>query len=129
MANKIIMVDTSILIDFYRKTDKTNSVWIKLVKEGYQFSISVITKYEIFAGATQSQLEFWNNVLLAISIIPFDESTVDKAVDINTNLKRKRKQIALADLFIAATAISHNFPFSTLNRKHFDRIDGLNIIE
>ena len=129
MANKIIMVDTSILIDFYLKTDKTNSVWIKLVKEGYQFSISVITKYEIFAGATQSQLEFWNNVLLAISIIPFDESTVDKAVDINTNLKRKRKQIALADLFIAATAISHNFPFSTLNRKHFDRIDGLNIIE
>ena len=129
MANKIIMVDTSILIDFYLKTDKTNSVWIKLVKEGYQFSISVITKYEIFAGATQSQLEFWNNVLLAISIIPFDESTVDKAVDINTNLKRKRKQIALADLFIAATAISHNLPFSTLNKKHFDRIDGLNIIE
>ena len=67
MANKIIMVDTSILIDFYRKTDKTNSVWIKLVKEGYQFSISVITKYEIFAGATQSQLEFWNNVLLVLS--------------------------------------------------------------
>jgi tRNA(fMet)-specific endonuclease VapC len=67
-------------------------------------------------------------VLEAITVIPFDEATVDKAVEINTNLKRKRNQVALADLFIAATAISHNLPFATLNRKHFDRIDELNII-
>jgi predicted nucleic acid-binding protein len=44
-------------------------------------------------------------------------------------LKRKRKQIALADLFIAATAISNQLSFATLNRKHFDRIEELNIIE
>jgi tRNA(fMet)-specific endonuclease VapC len=37
MAHKIIMVDTSILIDFYRKTDKNNSVWIELVRQGYRF--------------------------------------------------------------------------------------------
>ncbi len=129
MADKVIMVDTSILIDFYRKTDKTNSVWIELIRQGYKFSISAITKYEIFCGATQGQLEFWNNVLQAITVIPFDESAVDKAVNINTDLKRKRKQIALADLFIAATAISHNLPFATLNKKHFDRIAGLIIIE
>lgn len=129
MADKIIMVDTSILIDYYRKTDKDNSVWIGLVRQGYEFCISSITKYEIFAGATQDQLKFWNNVLQAIVVIPFDEPAVDKAVDINTNLKRKRKQIALADLFIAATAISHHLAFATLNRKHFDRISELIIIE
>ena len=105
MADKMIMVDTSILIDFYRKTDKDNSVWIELVKQGYEFSIFAITKYEIFSGATPGQSEFWSTVLQAITVIPFDESVVDKAVDINTDLKRKRKQIALADLFIAATAI------------------------
>ncbi len=31
MADKIIMVDTSVLIDYYRKTDKEKSSWIKLV--------------------------------------------------------------------------------------------------
>jgi predicted nucleic acid-binding protein len=129
MADKIIMVDTSILIDYYRKTDKYNSVWIKLVRQGYEFSISAISKYEIFSGATQGQLEFWHDVLKAITVIPFDEPTVDKAVEININLKRKRNQIAIADLFIAATAISHDLPFATLNRKHFNRIDGLNIVE
>jgi hypothetical protein len=39
MANKIVLVDTSILIDFYRKTDKSNSIWFSLVKEGYGFAI------------------------------------------------------------------------------------------
>ena len=129
MANKTIMVDTSILIDYYRKTDKENSVWIKLVRQGYKFSISAITKYEIFSGANEDQLEFWQDVLKAITVIPFDEASVDKAVKINISLKRKRKQIAIADLFIAATAISHDLYFATFNKKHFDRIDGLNIVE
>lgn len=50
---------------------------------------------------TQSQLNFWNRVLQAIEVRPFDESAVDVAVKINTVLKQKRKQIDLADLFIA----------------------------
>lgn len=129
MADKIILVDTSILIDFYRKTDKANSAWIALIRQGYEFSISAITKYEIYSGATQNQLAFWDNVLQAITVIPFDEAAVNTAVDINTRLKQKRKQIDLADLFIAATAVSHKLSFTTLNRKHFDRIDELTIVE
>ena len=122
------MVDTSILIDYYRKTDKANSVWIKLIREGYDFGISTITKYEIYSGASNSQLEFWNGVLQAIEVLPFDEMAVNKAVEINAFLKKKRKQIDLADLFIAATAIASNLPIATLNRKHFERIEHLTII-
>jgi len=129
MADKIIIVDTSILIDFYRKTDKNKTAWVALIRQGYSFSISAITKYEIYAGATVAQLEFWDNILRAVNIIPFNDAAVDTAVDINSRLKRKRKQIDLADLFIAATAIANDLPFTTLNRKHFDRIDGLKFVE
>jgi len=129
MADRLILVDTSVLIDYYRKTDKSNSVWVALVRQGYKFAISAITKYEIYSGATQDQLDFWNKVLEAIEVIPFDEASVDTAVDINTTLKRKRKQIDLADLFIAATAITHSLSIATLNRKHFDRIETLNVID
>jgi tRNA(fMet)-specific endonuclease VapC len=62
-------------------------------------------------------------------IFPLDEKCVDTAVRVNANLKRKRKQIDLADLLIASTAISHKLIFATLNRKHFDRIDELTIID
>lgn len=129
MANKVILIDTSILIDYYRKTNKAKSVWIELINQEYQFAISVITKYELYSGATQSQILFWNSILASISIIPFNELCVDTAVKINSDLKRKRKQIDLADLFIAATAMTQNFSIATLNKKHFDRIDGLVIVE
>ena len=49
------MVDTSILIDYYRKTDKDNSAWVALVRKGYRFAMSSITKYEIYSGATPGQ--------------------------------------------------------------------------
>src|SRR4051812_31793635 len=129
MADKVVLVDTSILIDYYRKTDKNNSAWVALVRQGYEFAISAISKYEIYSGATQSQLTFWDSVLQAVSVIPFNEACVDTAIVINANLKRKRKQIDLADLFIAATAVTHNLVFATLNRRHFERIDELAIIE
>jgi len=51
------------------------------------------------------------------------------SVTINSALKKKRKQIDIADLFIAATAVAHNLPLATLNEKHFNRIDILNIVK
>lgn len=129
MADKIVLVDTSILIDYYRKTDKEKSIWINLVRQGYSFAVSAVTKYEIYAGATPNQVAFWDNVFEAIAVIALDEFSVDTAVTINSALKRKRKQIDLADLFIAATAVAYHFPLATLNRKHFDRIDALKLID
>lgn len=63
MANQVVLVDTSILIDYYRETDKANSVWIALVRKEFSFVISAISKYEIYTGASQSQLDFWDKVL------------------------------------------------------------------
>ncbi len=128
MADKIVMVDTSILIDYYRKTDKENCVWVTLVRKGFSFAISEVTKYEIYSGATANQLAFWDDIFQAINVIPFDEIVVDAGVMLNSTLKKKRKQIDIADLFIAATAVTYNLPFATLNRKHFDRIDTLKLI-
>ena len=129
MADKLILVDTSILIDYYRKTDKEKSAWISLVRQEYSFAISAITKYEIYSGATPNQLTFWDSVLQAITVLSFDEKSVDTAITINNALKKKRKQIELADLFIAATTVAHGLSLATLNRKHFERIDTLNLVK
>ncbi len=128
MEKPIILVDTSILIDFYRKTNKENSVWIKLIRQGYRFAISTITKYEIYSGASEKQIQFWDEIFSIIEIIPFDEECVNSAVSINSKLKKKRKQIDIADLFIASTAITYNMPIATLNLSHFERIVELQII-
>ena len=129
MADKIILTDTSILIDYFRKTDKNHSVLISLFDKGYDFTISSITHYEIYSGTTTNQLAFWKSLLQRTKVLALDEIVAQTAVDINNELKRKRKQIGMADLFIAATAIANSLPFATLNRKHFDRIDSLNLVE
>ena len=128
MANKIIVVDTSVLIDLFRKTDKSNSLLVSLVEQGYDYCISAITEYEIYRGALLGQLSFWDDLLEKIQVLPFDKIASRVAVNINADLKRKRKQIDIPDLFIAATAIANNLPLATINRKHFDRIDTLNLI-
>jgi tRNA(fMet)-specific endonuclease VapC len=46
-----------------------------------------------------------------ISIISFNEACVETAVNINAVLKKKRKQIDIADLFIAATAVTYDCDF------------------
>lgn len=129
MADKIVLVDTSILIDLFRKTDKANSVLISLVRQGYTYCISAVTEYEIYTGAALGQVDFWNNFLQKTEVLPFDKAVAKVAVNLNKELKKKRKLIDIADLFIAATAVANNLPFSTLNRKHFDRIDGLTVVE
>ena len=129
MAHNIILADTSILIDYFRKSDKSNSVLMALFDQGYDFSISAITHYEIYSGATAHQLPFWTSLLDRTKVLPFAETVSQLAIKLNSDLKRKRKQIGMAELFIAATAISHNLPLSTLNKKHFERIDGLSLIE
>ncbi len=129
MADQIVLVDTSILIDLFRKTDKANSALLALVKQGNSYCISAVTEYEIYSGATLGQADFWNTFLDKAHVLAFDKTAAKVAVDINSDLKRKRKQIAIPDLLIAASAVSNNLPFATLNRKHFERIDRLSIIE
>ncbi|WP_419801464.1 type II toxin-antitoxin system VapC family toxin [Mucilaginibacter sp.] len=129
MADNLILADTSILIDYFRKSDKSNSVLIALFDQGYDFSISAITHYEIYSGATVHQMPFWTGLLNRTKVLPFDEAVSQIAINLNSALKSKRKQIGMADLFIAATSISHNLTLSTLNKKHFERIDGLSLIE
>jgi predicted nucleic acid-binding protein len=128
MAEKLILIDTSILIEYYRKTDKSNSKWISLVRDGYEFAVSAVTRFEIYSGATLSQTEFWDSIFSQIIVFPYDAGTADMAVKINMQLKRRRKQIDIADLFIAASALQHNLPMATLNIKHFDRIEHLDLI-
>ena len=71
MENKLVLVDTSILIDFFRKTDKENSILVKLVKQNYIYCISAVTEYEIYTGTTLAQEEFWKKFLKKTSVLPF----------------------------------------------------------
>lgn len=129
MAGQIILLDTSIPVDYFRKKDKTRSAFVQLADRYSQFCISAITEYEIRSGINPEQETFWEKVLGQIEVLPFDSKIVSVAADINRALKKKSKQIAIPDLFIAATAVAVKIPLATLNRKHFDRIETLTLAD
>lgn len=129
MAEKVTLVDTSILIDYFRKTDKENTALVAIVKQGYIYCISSVTQYEIYRGAQFGQIDFWDNLLQKIEVLPFDKAASHIAVELNLELKRKSKQIDTADLFIAAIAVANQLELATLNKKHFARIEALTLME
>ncbi|MCZ4244469.1 type II toxin-antitoxin system VapC family toxin [Pedobacter punctiformis] len=127
MENQIIMVDTSILIDYFRKKDKSKTKLFILSQRFENLCISSITEFEIYTGAKSDQLSFWKMMLSNFIVFPFDSDAALIAVEIQNKLKKLRKAIDKADLFIASTAVAHNLTFDTLNQKHFKNIEDLKL--
>jgi len=128
MADTIICLDTSVLIDFYRKKDKSQSLFFKLTEQYTIFAVSAITEYELYLGNSQEQNIFWDDFFSRVIVLPFDSKAVKHAVNIYKHLKQENKLIHMPDIMIAGTAIKNDISLATLNRKHFERIIGLKII-
>ncbi len=128
MADGIAFLDTSILIEHFRKTDKSKTAFAKLNSQFAEFRISVITEHEILCGLTSQQANFWESLSLDMKIVELNSSMIHEAIKINLQLKSIRKQIAFANLLIAATALALNIPLVTLNIRHFERVPQLKII-
>ena len=87
-----------------------------------------ISKFEFLVGTKLSQIRQTETIIEGFYILSFNSNVADIASDIAKKLKTKNKIIEFRDIFIAATAIANNMPLSTLNVKHFERIDDLELI-
>ena len=77
-------------------------------------------------GATSSEKE--SDILKStdeLTILPFSDEIAVKAGRIYQELRKKNQLIDFRDIFIAATCLVHNLELVTLNKKHFERINGL----
>ncbi len=129
MENELICLDSSILIDYYRKTDKANSMLFQLSKKYQFFAVSVVVYFEVLKGSNSEQGAFWYTFFENIQILPLTKEIIETAVDLHRELNKKRKTSDAMDLLIASTAKFYSFKLATLNIKHFIYFDDLEIIE
>jgi len=80
-------------------------------------------------GSDAEQAKYWSEFFNTVTILPFNKPANDAAIAITRQLKAKNKLIEVPDIFIGATALANNLKIATLNRKHFERIPGLEIVE
>ena len=124
----MILLDTSVLIEMFLMQDKSATFFYQLSKRQYDFSISIITHFEIFRGSDVSQDIFWKNFLKSIELIPFDLVSSNEAALLYKQLRAQNKMVDFADLLIAATALAHNLQLATLNIRDFGKIRNLQIL-
>jgi len=74
------MVETSNLVDYFRKTDKANSVLISLFDKGDNFTILAIPHYELYSGNTSKQIPFWEGLLKEMDNLVLDQKVAQTAV-------------------------------------------------
>jgi predicted nucleic acid-binding protein len=126
MERERLLIDTSILIDHLRKPQKDKTIFYQLTFH-YDYLISSITEFEFSVGSTPRNRQYTKELLTKIPVLPFDSACVETATEIYRDLKTKNQLISLPDIFIAATAITHDLRLLTLNRKHFERIENLKL--
>lgn len=125
----MILLDSSIIIDFFRKRNKEKTHLYKITDRFKVIAISSISHYEIGIGNRKSHHDFWTELTSNLHVIPFDKRCSEIATEIYLHLLRNNNMIDMADIFIGATAIHLNIPLATLNIKHFKRIDGIQLID
>lgn len=128
MERQRILVDTSILIDHLRKTQKNQTNFYRATLQ-YECVISAITEFEFVVGCTPNNAEFVQQILQIVPVVGFDSECVKTAAAIYQQLKRKNQLISLPDLFIGATALTHNLSLLTSNHTRFERISGLTLCD
>lgn len=128
-VQSLISIDSSVLIEYFRKSKKENSFLFQLIQRDFQgFIASIIVHYEIFKGAILQQLSYWDNLFEDILIVSYTPQINAESLVIHKQLKKVRKSIQLQDLMIAATSKLLNYPLAAINEKHYVHIEGLKLI-
>jgi predicted nucleic acid-binding protein len=122
-----MVIDTSIFIEYLRAKDKKKST-LFAIPDTTQLYISSITMYELLMGAIdENKLKDIRLLTEDLPVLPFDESVSRKASEIYHQLRLENNMIEFRDIFIAATCLVFDLPLKTLNKKHFERINGIKI--
>ncbi len=128
------LLDTNVISDFMRNDKNVVQNMNNALENGDSIYICSIVYYEIVrglkaAGKFKRLREF--NIFYEnydkLYLDRDDYKTIDKAIEIYIQL-HKGKQIEDDDIFIAATAIVNDCTLVTANIKHFERVEGLKLI-
>ena len=78
-------------------------------------------------GAGPRRLAELNQLLGALTPLPFDADAAEIAAQIRVELERRGESIGNFDLMIAATALAHHAILVTRNRREFERVPLLQL--
>lgn len=123
-------LDTSIVIDCLRGNKKTSN-FINSLKASLYINYIVIAELSegIYRVKDSKLMEAGVDTFIGgvDGVLPINYNVSKLFGKIRSDLKEKGQMVEDFDILIASTCIENNLPIITLNRKHFDRIVGLEV--
>lgn len=132
MENTIIL-DTDILIDVLRGQPEALEL-VQSLEGDHHLSTTAISSFELHHGAWKTDnppknLQAVDTLLGRLSVFSFTPEDSELAGKIFASLEGEGQTIGFRDVFIAATVITKESSLLTRDRRHFERIPGLRLIE
>lgn len=125
------LVDTDWIIDHFHGVA---SITRKLEEpRPAGLAISVISLAELYEGIHYSRDPVRGRAVLArflagVSALPVDEAVCDRFGRERGRLRQQRQTVGDFDLLIAATCLRHGLTLCSNNRRHFEMVEGLQIL-
>jgi tRNA(fMet)-specific endonuclease VapC len=101
-----------------------------------QFEIAAITIAELWHGVERAtgvvkskRLHYLQAILAPLTVVPYTEQTAYEHARMWAELASSGRMIGDYDLIVAATALERSGEVATFNRRHFDQVKGLAVIE
>jgi tRNA(fMet)-specific endonuclease VapC len=90
---------------------------------------SAISCFELLSGAREGKRgENTRRLVAATPVLPLTRQAAEQAAAIRQKLERKGASIGMADSLIAGIALANGLPLLTRNRKHFEKVEGLELL-
>lgn len=101
-----------------------------------EFEVAAITVAELWHGVERASAEhratrerYIRSILDELPSIPYTETTALQHARIWASLESSGRMIGDYDLIVAATAMERGSAIATFNKRHFERVEGLKVIE
>ncbi len=128
MENRLIVLDTDVVIDFFTGISPGAEGILKLISQE-EAALTSISVFELYAGIEgKRRLGQIETFIRDLAILPLDVIEAALAGKIYTQLKSKGQLIGTHDILIAAVCLANGLPLYTKNVTHFSKIEDIQIL-
>jgi tRNA(fMet)-specific endonuclease VapC len=131
------LLDTTALSDVIRPAHKRDPNVAKNLKQYLRahgrFTFSEVSCYEVLRGLRKkraaNQIRQFTEFCAHAELLPVTYEVLDRAATLWADGQLQGRTVGDGDLMIAATAVLRRLPLVTENRRHFEWIAGLSLVD
>jgi tRNA(fMet)-specific endonuclease VapC len=130
----ILSLDANVLIDLANDGAQVRQAHRRAVDAGDEIVVCAFAAHELIFGAAISgrpaeELTVAEQLLSTLSVEPYTLEDARATAELRRRLRAAGRPIGPVDTLIAGQALGRGWAVVTANRREFDRVEGLHVID